>query len=40
LAAALAQGHLFRYDHIGHFGPLQDPWTVARDIERHAAGLA
>lgn len=40
LAAALAQGHLFRYDHIGHFGPLQDPWTVARDLERHAAGRA
>jgi hypothetical protein len=22
---------LISYDHIGHFGPLQDPPTVARD---------
>ena len=39
LAEALARGELIRYDHIGHFGPLQDPWTVARDIRRHIAGL-
>jgi hypothetical protein len=31
LADALVNGHLVRYDHIGHFGPLQDPWTIARD---------
>ena len=37
LAEALARGGLIRYDHIGHFGPLQDPWTVARDIRRHIA---
>ena len=35
LAEALALGSLIRYDHIGHFGPLQDPWTVARDFARH-----
>ncbi len=39
LAAALARGQLIRYDHIGHFGPLQDPWSVARDIVQHADGL-
>jgi pimeloyl-ACP methyl ester carboxylesterase len=32
LADALVRGRLIRYDHIGHFGPLQDPWTIARDI--------
>lgn len=36
LADALANGRLVQYDHIGHFGPLQDPWTVARDIRAHA----
>jgi pimeloyl-ACP methyl ester carboxylesterase len=40
LAEALARGQLIRYDHIGHFGPLQDPWTVARDLLAHAAGSA
>jgi pimeloyl-ACP methyl ester carboxylesterase len=35
LADALEHGRLIRYDHIGHFGPLQDPWTVARDIALH-----
>ena len=39
LAAALVRGQLIRYDHIGHFGPLQDPWTVGRDIRRHIAAL-
>ncbi len=38
LAAALSRGELIRYDHIGHFGPLQDPWSVARDIVRHVDG--
>jgi pimeloyl-ACP methyl ester carboxylesterase len=37
LVAALEHGRLIRYDHIGHFGPLQDPWTVARDIAEHIA---
>ncbi len=37
LADALANGYLVRYDHIGHFGPLQDPWTVARDMKLHMA---
>ncbi|HVE18247.1 MAG TPA: alpha/beta hydrolase [Ilumatobacteraceae bacterium] len=35
LAEALVGGRLIRYEHIGHFGPLQDPWTVARDIRQH-----
>lgn len=39
LAAALARAALIRYDHIGHFGPLQDPWTVARDIRQYITAL-
>ena len=35
LADALQHGTLIRYDHIGHFGPFQDPWTVARDVIAH-----
>jgi pimeloyl-ACP methyl ester carboxylesterase len=35
LATGLLRGSLIRYDHIGHFGPLQDPWTIARDIATH-----
>ncbi len=35
LADALAGGELRRFAHIGHFGPLQDPWTIAQDIARH-----
>ena len=35
LADALVNGQLVRYDHIGHFGPLQDPWTIARDLKLH-----
>jgi pimeloyl-ACP methyl ester carboxylesterase len=40
LADALVHGHLVRYDHIGHFGPLQDPWTIARDIALHVEAHA
>jgi pimeloyl-ACP methyl ester carboxylesterase len=32
LAAQLGAGHLLRYPHLGHFGPFQDPETVAADI--------
>ncbi len=35
LAAALQGGQFVRYDNVGHFGPLQDPWTIARDIRHH-----
>jgi pimeloyl-ACP methyl ester carboxylesterase len=35
LADVLEHGTLIRYEHIGHFGPLQDPWTVARDLAAH-----
>jgi pimeloyl-ACP methyl ester carboxylesterase len=35
LVDVLDHGTLIRYEHIGHFGPLEDPWTVARDIVRH-----
>jgi pimeloyl-ACP methyl ester carboxylesterase len=31
VAAALAHGSLHSYDHIGHFGPFQDPDTLADD---------
>ena len=40
LADALVSGTLFRYDHIGHFGPLQDPWTIARDLANHVVTTA
>jgi pimeloyl-ACP methyl ester carboxylesterase len=39
LVEALRRGRLIRYDHIGHFGPLQDPWTVARDLADHVAAI-
>lgn len=39
LAAALANGVLIRYEHMGHFGPLQDPWSIARDLGSHIASL-
>ena len=32
IAASLTAGRLLEYDHLGHFGPLQDPDTVAADI--------
>jgi pimeloyl-ACP methyl ester carboxylesterase len=32
LVAGLARARLVRYDHLGHFGPLQDPDAVAGDI--------
>jgi pimeloyl-ACP methyl ester carboxylesterase len=35
LVDSLKRGELLRYEHIGHFGPLQDPWTIARDIRQH-----
>ena len=31
IAQALPAGRLLRYDHIGHFGPFQDPDTLAED---------
>jgi pimeloyl-ACP methyl ester carboxylesterase len=40
LADALPHGRLITYEHIGHFGPLQDPWTIARDIGANAVGRA
>lgn len=31
-AAALPYGRLKEYAHLGHFGPLQDPFTIAVDV--------
>jgi pimeloyl-ACP methyl ester carboxylesterase len=28
-----------RLDHVGHFGPMEDPATIAAEVERFAAGL-
>ena len=36
VADALPHGRLARYEHIGHFGPLQDPQTIAEAIIAHA----
>jgi pimeloyl-ACP methyl ester carboxylesterase len=35
LATVLRHGRLLRYEHIGHFGPFQDPWTISRDLAAH-----
>lgn len=40
LVEALDRGSLIRYPHIGHFGPFQDPWTVARDVAAHVDSIA
>ena len=32
IAAAMRHARLVRYPHLGHFGPLQDPETIAADI--------
>jgi len=32
LAEAMGNARLIRYAHLGHFGPLQDPGTIADDI--------
>ena len=32
LAEAMVDARLIRYEHLGHFGPLQDPSTVGADI--------
>ncbi len=32
LVEALPQGRMVVYEHLGHFGPLQDPITIARDV--------
>jgi len=31
LVEALPQGRMVAYEHLGHFGPVQDPVTIARD---------
>ena len=40
LADALPNAALHRYEHLTHFGPLQDPWSLARDIARLARNEA
>jgi pimeloyl-ACP methyl ester carboxylesterase len=36
IAAALGHGELVRYPQFDHFGPFQDPWTIAHDLASHA----
>jgi pimeloyl-ACP methyl ester carboxylesterase len=36
VAEALPAGRLVQYAHLGHFGPLQDPETIAADVIAHA----
>jgi pimeloyl-ACP methyl ester carboxylesterase len=36
VAAQLPRGELAVLDHLGHFGPMQDPSTVARLIHEFA----
>lgn len=40
LAAALPNGELERHEHLGHFGPLQDPVTIAERILLRTADAA
>ena len=40
VADALPRGHAHRYTHLGHFGPLEDPTTVAADAAAHFAASA
>ena len=37
VAAALPNGRLVEYAHLGHFGPLQDPDVIAADVIAHAS---
>jgi pimeloyl-ACP methyl ester carboxylesterase len=37
VAAAFPNGRLVRYPHVGHFGPFQDPTTLAEDAVAHFA---
>ncbi len=37
VAKGLANATLLHYDHIGHFGPFEDPFTIAQDIRKHAS---
>lgn len=37
LVSALPNATLLGYEHVDHFGPLQDPWSIARDIAARAA---
>jgi len=39
-AERLPAAGLVVYPHVGHFGPFQDPWTIAGDIRRHVAGVS
>jgi pimeloyl-ACP methyl ester carboxylesterase len=39
IAAGLAHGRLIRYPQFDHFGPFQDPFTVANDLASHAATI-
>ncbi|HEX2576284.1 MAG TPA: alpha/beta hydrolase [Aquihabitans sp.] len=38
IAEALPRGSLRRYGHLGHFGPFQDPDTIADDVIAFALG--
>lgn len=39
VVAALPQGHLQEHPHLGHFGPLESPGTIALDVRRAFAGV-
>jgi pimeloyl-ACP methyl ester carboxylesterase len=40
LADTLVEGRLMVHGHLGHFGPLQDPWSVAQDVSAHLHAVA
>jgi pimeloyl-ACP methyl ester carboxylesterase len=40
LADTLVECRLMVHGHLGHFGPLQDPWSVAQDVSAHLHAVA
>ena len=40
IVAAMPRARLVEYPHLGHFGPLQDPETVADEVRALAAAVA
>jgi pimeloyl-ACP methyl ester carboxylesterase len=40
IVAALPNAERVVYEHLGHFGPLQDTYTIARDVLAHTRGAS
>ncbi|MBS1848073.1 MAG: hypothetical protein JST73_07325, partial [Actinobacteria bacterium] len=40
VADALGNGHLVAHDELSHFGPMENPIGLAREIDRFIASLS